>query len=312
MKFAIIGAGGVGGYFGGKLAHAGADVAFLARGSHLQAIRERGLEITGPGDGFVVRRVTATDDPAALGAVDVVLVAVKTWQLPELVPKLRTLVGPNTSVIPLLNGVEAPALLARELGAASVLGGLCAVISYVTRPGVIEHLGTPATLTFGELQGGASERVEAIRRTMTEARITAIVPDDITVAMWKKFVFIAAFGGVGGVTRAPAGVLRSIPATRALLEQAIAEIVAVARGRGIGLENEQTAQTLSYVDTLPAASFASMPRELFAGKRTELDAWNGAVVRMGHAVGVPTPLHDFIYRSLLPWELRARKETSFP
>ena len=311
MRFAIVGAGGVGGYFGGKLARAGEDVGFVARGEHLAAIREKGLEVTGPGDSFLVRPAKATDDPASLGAADVVIVAVKAWQLPELLPRLRPLVGTQTAVLPLLNGVEAPGQLAGAFGAPRVLGGLCAVLSFVARPGVIEHLGAPASISLGELGGGTSPRVEAIRQAMTTAGITALVPDDITVALWKKFVFIASFGGVGGVTRAPAGALRSIPAVRELLEGAIAEVVAVARARGIALEEGQTAQTLAYVDTLPANAFPSMPRELFAGKRTELDAWNGAVVRMGREAGVATPVHDFIYRSLLPWELRARGEASF-
>jgi 2-dehydropantoate 2-reductase len=222
------------------------------------------------------------------------------------------MVGPDTTVLPLLNGVDAPGQLSAVLGAPRVLGGLCAVLSYVARPGVIEYLGVAASLSFGELGGGTSSRVEAIRRVMTGAGLTALVPDDITVAMWKKFAFITSFGGVGGVTRAPAGALRGIPAVRELLERAIAEVVAVARARGIALGDDQTVQTLAYVDTLPANAFASMPRELFAGKRTELDAWNGAVVRMGREAGVPTPVHDFIYRSLLPWELRARGEASFP
>jgi 2-dehydropantoate 2-reductase len=311
MKFAIVGSGGVGGYFGGKLAHGGEDVTFVARGAHLAAIRERGLEISGPGDSFVVKPAKATDDPASLGVMEVVIVAVKAWQLPELTPRLHPLIGPQTTVLPLLNGVDAPAQLAAVLGAPRVLGGLCAILSHVARPGVIEHGGTPATVSLGELAGGASARVEAIRKAMVGAGITATVPDDITGAMWKKFVFISSFGGVGGVTRAPAGALRSVPATRELLQRAIAEVVAVARARGVDLNDDQTGQTLSFVDTLPDNAFASMPRELFAGKRTELDAWNGSVVRMGREAGVPTPIHDFIYRSLLPWELRARGEVSF-
>jgi 2-dehydropantoate 2-reductase len=312
MRFAIIGAGGVGGYFGGKLARGGVDVAFVARGAHLAAIREKGLQVSGPGESFLVRPANATDDPASLGVVDVVIVAVKAWQLPALLPGLRALVGPQTVVLPLLNGVDAPAQLAAALGPAHVLGGLCAVIAYVARPGVVEVGDMPATLSFGELAGGSSARVEALRQALTGAGITALVPDDITAAMWKKLAFIASYGGVGGVTRAPSEVLRSIPETRALLERAIAEVVALARARGVALKEEQTAQTLAFVDALPAGSFASMPRELMAGKRTELDAWNGAVVRMGREAGVPTPVHDFIYQSLLPWELRARGEVTFP
>ncbi|HUB08213.1 MAG TPA: 2-dehydropantoate 2-reductase [Myxococcales bacterium] len=311
MKVAMVGAGGVGGYFGGHLARAGVDVCFIARGAHLAAIRERGLEITGPEGSFLVHPAKATADAAELGVVDVVFVAVKTWQLPELAPKLRPLVGPGTSVIPLLNGIDAPAQLAEALGAPHVLGGLCAVLSFVARPGVVEHLAAPASLSFGELRGGRSERVEAIRHLMVSAGLTATTPDDITAAMWKKFAFITSFGGVGGVTRAPAGAIRGIPATRELLQRAVAEVVAVGRARGVAFPEDQVAQTLAFVDGLPPGSFASLPRELFAGKRTELDAWNGAVVRLGREAGVATPLHDFIYRSLLPWELRARGEVQF-
>ena len=308
MRFAIVAAGGVGGFFGGKLARAGEDVTFIARGAHLAAIRERGLEVKGPGDSFVVQPARATDDLASVGVVDTVLVAVKSWQLPELAPRLKPLVGPRTIVVPLLNGIDAPAQLAEALGAEAVLGGLCAVLSRVARPGTIEVLGAAASMTFGELSGAITPRIESLREALGRAGINAVVPPDITAAMWKKLVFITAFGGVGAVTRAPAGTLRSIKETRELLEQAVTEVVAVGRARGVALEAADVSKTLANVDGLPAEAFASMARDLMEGKRSELDAWNGAVVRLGREVGVPTPVHAFIYGSLLPAELKARGE----
>jgi 2-dehydropantoate 2-reductase len=311
MRFAVVGAGGVGGYFGAKLAAAGAAVTFVARGAHLAAIHERGLEVQGPHGNLVVRPAAATDDTASVGGCDVVLVAVKAWQLGELLPRLKPMVGPNTSVVPLLNGVEAPGQLASALGDASVLGGLCYVMSYVVGPGVIRHLGAAASVTIGELSGGKSERAEAIRAEMARAAIDTTVSEDVTAAMWKKLAFIASLGGLNGVTQAPAGVLRGNASTRALLEQAVGEVVAVARARGVALAPDDVSRAMALVDSLPPDGFGSMPRDLFARKRSELDALSGAVVRMGRDAGVATPLHDFVYRSLLPLELRARGEVTF-
>jgi 2-dehydropantoate 2-reductase len=311
MRFAIVATGGVGGYFGGKLARAGADVTFIARGAHLAAIRERGLEVKGAGDGFLVRPAKATDDLGAVGIVDTVLVAVKTWQLPDLAPKLRSMVGPKTLVLPLLNGVDATAQLAQALGPDCVLGGLCNVISWVAGPGTIEHLGASSSVTFGELSGKVTPRVDALRDALTSAAIKAVVPVDITAAIWRKFAFITSFGGVGAVARAPAGTLRAIAPVRELLAQAVGEVFTVGRARGVGLDGDEVAKTMAYFDTLPPDGFASMARDLFAGKRSELDAWNGAVARLGRDAGVPTPVHDFIFRSLLPTELRARGEVAF-
>ncbi len=314
MRVAVVGAGGVGGYFGGKLAAAGVDVAFVARGEHLKALRERGLEVRGPGETFSVPPLLgarATDDPAAIGPVDLVLVAVKTWQLEDAFPVVRALTGPATSVLPLLNGVEAPEKLAAAVGPERVLGGLCAVMSWVAAPGVIEHLGVKGTITFGEVSGGRTPRVDAIQAMFERAKVASMAVDDVVSAMWRKLAFIASVGGAGAVTRAPAGAVRSVPEARAMLERAIAEVYDVGRAHGVAFPEGVVAGTMRYVDGLPADGLASMARDLFAGRRSELDAWSGAIVRLARAKGVDAPVHGFFYASLLPQELRARGALAF-
>jgi 2-dehydropantoate 2-reductase len=312
MRIAVFGAGAVGGYFGGRLAQAGEEVALIARGEHLQALRDRGLRVDSIVGDFAIRPVQATDDPAQVGAVDAVLVGVKAWQVTEAALAMRPLIGPETFVLPLQNGVEAPHQLAAALGAEHVMGGLCKIISSLVGPGHIRHAGmAPPYVALGELDNRPSERVERLRRAFERAGFTAEIPPDIHVAMWEKFLFIASFSGVGAATRAPIGVLRSRPETRHMLEQAMGEVLAVAQARGIALTEESISRTMALIDGLPPGGTASMQRDIVAGRPSELEAQNGAVVRLGQEVSVATPLHAFIYHSLLPSELRARGQTDF-
>lgn len=314
MRIAIFGAGGAGGYFGGRLAQAGEEVLFIARGEHLRAIRERGLRVDSLKGDFVIQPVQATDDPAQAGVMDAIVVAVKTWQLTEAAVAMRPMVGPGTMVLPLLNGVEAPAQLSAALGAdaARVLGGLAQLISLIAAPGHIRHAGADPYIAFGEMDRSASERVERLRQACARCvGVRVEVPPDIQAAMWSKFMFISAFSGVGAVTRAPAGVLRSLPETRRMLEDAMREVVAVAHARNIALPEEAIARQMAFIDNLPPGGTASMQRDIIEGRRSELEAQNGSVVRLGKDVGVPTPLHTFLYHSLLPMELRARGEIQF-
>ena len=313
MRLAVFGAGAVGGYFGGRLAQAGEDVVFIARGEQLQALRDRGLRVdsfVSKGD-FVVQPVQATDDPEQVGVVDAVLVGVKAWQVTEAARAMRPLFGPETFVVPLQNGVEAPSQLAAVLGGEHVLGGLCRIVGLVVEPGYIRHAGLEPYVAFGELDNRPSERAERLREAFARAGVTAEVPLDIRVAMWEKFLFIASFSGVGAVTRAPAGVLRSLPETRQMLKQAMHEVLAVARARGIALPEEAIPRTMTLIDGLPPGGTASMQRDVIEGRPSELESQNGAVVRLGREVGVDTPLHAFIYHSLLPLELRARGQVQF-
>ena len=312
MRIAVFGAGSVGGYFGGRLVLAGADdVVFIARGAHLQALRTQGLRVESPKGDFTVPSVRATDDPTQVGPVDAVLVAVKAWQVPEAAQAMRPMLGPGTCVVPLQNGLEAPAQVAAVLGPQHVLGGTCVISSTVTAPGCIRHLGLDPSITFGELDDRTSPRAERLREAFMRAEVTAIIPADIQVAIWEKFMAIR-FGPVGAVARAPAGVLRSVPDTRRLVEQAGVETLTVARARGIDLPEDSPARMMAALDTIAPGIIASLQRDIEAGRPSELDALTGALVRLGVEVGVETPLHAFIYHTLLPQELRARGQLQFP
>lgn len=310
MRIAIFGTGGAGGYFGARLADAGEQVVFVARGEHLQAIREQGLQLETPA-GKIIARGEATDDPTQLGAVDLVLVGVKTWQVKNAARALRQMIGPETLVVPLQNGVEAASELAAELGSEHVLGGLCGTISRVVSPGHILSIGETNFIKFGELDNSRSERAERLRQTFERAGVNAEVPPDIQAAVWEKFIFVAPYGGIGAVTRAPAGVIRSLPETRRMLERGMGEILQVSRALRVSLTEDIVEKSLRLVDSLAPGATTSLQRDIADGKPSELEAWNGAVVRLGQAANVPTPLHEFIYHSLLPSELQARGEASF-
>jgi len=306
MRIAVVGAGGVGGYFGGRLAQAGEDIIFIARGEHLKAMQASGLRVDSFLGNFVIQPVRATNDPRQVGLVDMVLVAVKAWQVPEVAPALMPMIGEETGVIYLGNGVEAPAQLTHVLGAWPVLGGLTRISAAIAGPGLVKHLGIEPFIAFGELDGQPSARVEALRLAFERAQVKVSVPADIQAAMWEKFIFIAAISGVGAVTRLPAGDFRRVPESRQLLEAAIDEVVALARRRKINLPEDIAQRTLAVIDGLAPTVTASMQRDIMEGRPSELGAQNGAVVRMGLESGVPTPVHAFIYAGLLPQELKAR------
>lgn len=311
MRIAIIGAGGVGGYFGGRLARAGNDVSFVARGEHLAALRRDGLRVRSVAGDFTVSPVRATDDPAEVGPTDAVLVATKTWQVAEACRAAAPLLGPDTVVVTLQNGVEAPAQAAEAVGRERVLPGVARIFSRVEAPGVVVHGGGPASVTFGEWEGPPTARVRRLREVLEAAGVAAATPDDVQADLWAKFLFVVPMGGVGALARAPVGVLRGMPETRRLLEEAMGEILAVARARGIGLPDDAVARTLGFVDAQPAEGTTSLQRDVAAGRPSELEAWCGAVVRLGAECGVATPLHRVMYHALLPLERRARGEVVF-
>ena len=308
MRIGVFGTGGVGGYFGGKLAQAGEDVTFIARGEHLKAIQQSGLRVDSPKGDFLIMPAQATDDPRAAGAVDCVLVGVKAWQVSGAASAMKLMVGEQTVVLPLQNGVEAPKELAAILGAGHVLGGLCKISAQIVAPGHIRHMGMEPTIVFGEIGEWpfTGERVERLRQVFSRAGVVAETPVDIQAAMWEKFLFIAAISGVGAVTRAPVGVVRSLPGSRRMLEQVMEEIYAVALAKGLRLAGDVVSRTMTFVDGLPAGSRPSMTRDILDGKPSELEYQNGAVVRMGQESGVPAPVNTFIYHSLLPQERGAR------
>jgi len=312
MHIAVFGAGGVGGYFGGRLAQAGEDVVFIARGNHLQAMLSHGLRVDSVKGDFAVKPVKATDDPAQAGIVDLVLVGVKAWQVLEAAKAMRPLIGPETFVLPLQNGLEAPTQLAEILGEQHVLGGLCGLSVFIAGPGHICHAGGEPFVRFGELDNRPSDRVKLLQKVFTRAGVIAEIPQVIQAALWMKFLFITAWGGVGAVTRTPLGIWRSLPETRQMAESALQEIVRVAQARDIELPENALTTTMEMYDGLPPGITSSMQRDMAEGRPSELDAQIGAVVRYGKQSEVTTPLHNFIYGSLLPMELRARGQLQFP
>jgi len=311
MRIAIFGAGSVGGYFGGRLSQAGEDVVFIARGAHLNAMRTHGLRVDSINGDFVLKRVQATDDPSKIGKVDMVLVGVKAWQVPEAAEAIQPMIGPETFVLPLQNGLEAPDQLSQVIGAQHVLGGLCGLFCYVAKPGHIVHAGTDPFVKFGEQDNHRSQRLELLLDTFARAGVKAEIPPNIQVAMWMKFLLITVWSGMGAVTRAPVGIWRSLPDTREIAEKSLQEIIAVAAARDIPLPEEALQMTMRMYDGLVPQSTASLQRDIMAGRPSELEAQIGAVVRFGKEADVATPQHTFIYRSLLPLELRARGQLQF-
>jgi 2-dehydropantoate 2-reductase len=312
VRIAVFGAGGAGGYFGARLARAGEEVVWIARGPHLEALRTRGLRVESSDGDFTLGPVDASDAPAWFGTVDAVLLGVKAWQVADAARAMRPLIGRDTCVVPLQNGVEAADELRAVLGDRPVLGGIAKVFAFLVGPGHLRRPGGPASVSLGELDNRPSERVQRLAECLRRAGLGAEIPADIQVALWEKFLFVASGGGLGAVTRAPIGIVRSVPETRALLEAAMEEIRAVGRARGVSLPDDVVLRTMAFVDTLPAAGTASLQRDLAAGRPSELEWWSGAVARLGAEAGVATPIHAFVYWSMLPTELRARGRLTFP
>ena len=311
MRIAIFGSGSVGGYFGGRLSQIGEDVVFVARGEHLNAMLTHGLRVDSINGDFVVQPIQVTDNPAKIGIVDLILVGVKAWQVSEAAKAMRPMIGPETFVLPLQNGLEAPAHLSEILGDQHVLGGLCGLFCYMAAPGHIVHGGTDPFVKFGELDNRRSQRVERLRETLKKAGVNAEIPPDIQVAMWMKFLLIAVWSGMGAITRAPVGTWRSLPETRRMAEQGLEEITAVAKAHNTVLPESALQTTMAAYDRLVPQSTASLQRDVIQGRPSELEAQIGAVVRFGQEANVATPLFTFLYNSLLPMELRARNQLQF-
>ena len=307
MRVAVVGAGGVGGYFGGKLAQGGLDVVFIARGNTLEALRTRGLRVDSINGDFTLAPVNATDDPASGGKVDVILVAVKAWQIPDAIAHLDPMLHGETAVIPLENGLTAPDDIARILGPGHALGGLCAIVSFVVEPGHIRHAAVEPRITFGELDNRPTDRVLRIAEQFQRAGVKADVAPDIHRSMWTKFLFIAPYSAIGAASRVPIGVWRSIPETRALVAGLIREVLALAHARNVALAPDAFERTMQRYDALAADAIPSLQRDVMQGKPSELDAQLGAVVRMARESGVAVPLFETLHAALLPQEQMARR-----
>jgi 2-dehydropantoate 2-reductase len=305
LRIAVVGVGGVGGAFGARLAMAGHKVTFIARGETLAALRTKGLILESVDGDLHLTNVAATDDPATVGPVDVVLACVKSTQIEAIAPTLRPLIGPNTAVVPLQNGVEASTQLAHVLGEAHVLEGLARLISEQVGPGHIKHSAVTPVAEFGVRRGTPADaparaQIAPLAAAINGAGMVAVTPEHMDIALWEKFLFIDPFGTVGAATRSPMGVMRSVPETRVLLNACMTEIREIAIAAGVPLDNEVLARTWERYDSLPPQSTASMQRDIMAGRRNEFELQTGSVVRMGKTYGVATPAHDVLYAVLAP------------
>jgi 2-dehydropantoate 2-reductase len=301
MRIAVMGAGGVGGYFGAKLAQAGHDVAFVARGRHLAAMRERGLAVRSALGDVHLPKPAVTDDPATLLPADIVLFAVKLWDTEIAAEAIRPLVAHGGVVVPFQNGVGSVERISAIVGAERVMGGVAQIAATIAEPGVISHTGTMARLRFGVVLPAQQPAAEALLAACTGAGIDAELVADIRRALWEKFIFLAAFSGLTSVARQPIGVLRADPDLRAALEAAMREAWAVGRAQGIALADDFIAQLMKFADGLPAEMKSSMLNDLVAGNRLEAPWLCGEVARMATAAGVPAPVHSTLYAVLKPY-----------
>ena len=301
MRIAVVGAGGVGAGFGAALAKAGADVTFVARGAHLEAMRRGGLRIESPRGDVHLVPTRATDDPAAVGPVDVVLFCVKLWDVESAGRHIAPMVGPDTAVIPLQNGIDAPERLAPILGDRAVMGGVAQISASIVAPGVVRQVGTFMRMIFGELDGSPSPRGEKLLALCRKAGFDAELSDRIVTELWMKFIPLSTNAGLTAVTRLPIGKLRDDPDIRPLFISACKEVIEIGRAKGIALPLDALEKTLDFLGHAPPAMKASMALDLERGNRLELPWLSGKVVELGKTLNVPTPTHGVLYALLKPY-----------
>jgi 2-dehydropantoate 2-reductase len=301
MKIAIMATGGVGGYFGARLAAAGHDVSFIARGAHLDAIRLDGLHVSSACGDIHLPSAAASAEAAEIGAVDIVIFAVKLGDMETAAHACRPLLGEETAVVPFLNGVDAPATLARVLGPAHACGGVAYISAQIDAPGRIRHIGEFARLVFGEMDGSVSPRLQALQQACTDSGIEAILSTEIEIALWEKFTVLVALSGTTTAARSPIGVIRDEAIGRDVFEAAMREVIAVGKATGIALADDLIDRQFNFFKGLPNEMKASMLVDLEAGKPLEAPWLSGAVARMGREVGVPTPVNDTLFAVVQPY-----------
>jgi 2-dehydropantoate 2-reductase len=307
MHIVVFGAGGVGAYFGGRLVQGGERVTFIARGDHLHAMLKDGLKVDSTKGNIIIQPVTATEDTTQVEDVDAIFCCVKTWQIPEAAQAILPMLGPETFVVPLENGVETPAQLAETLGSNRVLPGLCSLFSRIVAPGHIQHAGAEPFIAFGEPDNHPSERAENLLTILENSGIEAEIPSDITVALWQKFLYTTALSAIGSITRVPVGNYRALQQVRQMCESIMQECYDIAVAQGINLPADSVANTLASLDILPPAATPSMQRDIMHGCPSELESQIGIILRLGQKLNIPTPISAFIYYCLLPQENLARK-----
>lgn len=306
MKIAIIGSGGVGGYFGAKLAKAGNDVTFLARGAHLKKLNKNGLTIKSVDGDFKVDRIKASDKISDIQKVDLIILGIKAWQVNEIAKDLHHIIKDDTAILPLQNGVLASEELHKYINKSHILGGLCRIISRIESPGVINHIGIKPTIVFGEQSHAVSNRVLEIKTLFDQSSIHSILSENINDELWKKFMFICS-GGLLTITNSSYGELRELNGIRVMFFELFTEIYHLANKSGIDLSPELPEKSLSFIDSLPYNSTASMARDIWEGKPSEIEYQNGTVVKLAQKYRVEVPINRFIYQCILPMEKKARE-----
>ncbi|NWG07624.1 MAG: ketopantoate reductase family protein [Chloroflexi bacterium] len=307
MKIMVMGTGGVGAYYGGLLAQQGNDVTFIARGAHLQAMHTNGLQVKSIFGDFTVSPAQATENPAEVKDVELILFCVKTYDTDKAAEAIRPAIGPRTAVLSLQNGVDAVERIGKVVGLEHVIGGATWLSSAVEAPGVIKQVSQFRRVVFGELDGTRSERIQAIYEVLKNTGITVEVSENILKILWTKFVFISAASSLGSLTRLPIGDWRSVPETRTMITALMREVESLARAQGIPLDEDVIQKSLDFIDNSAPHIKASMQLDVERGRRTELESMIGVIGRKGREWNVPTPVADLIYASLLPVELSARK-----
>jgi 2-dehydropantoate 2-reductase len=308
MKILVMGTGGVGGYYGGLLAQQGNEVTFISRGAHLYAIRHEGLKVKSIHGDFTVFPANATEDPAKVEPVDLILFCVKTYNTDEAAESIRSAIGPQTVVMSVQNGIDAAERIGKVIGMDHVIGGATWLSAAVESPGVIRQISEFRRIVLGEMGGGQSERIQTIYEVLNNTGITVEISENIQKILWTKFVFIAAVSSIGSLTRLPIGDYRSVPEARHLLSGIMQEVESLARAQSIALDDDVIAKTLEFTDNSGPHIKPSMQLDVESGHRTELESMIGVIGRKGRELGVSTPVADFVYASLLPIELKARNE----
>ncbi|MBO2543222.1 2-dehydropantoate 2-reductase [Salegentibacter sp. BDJ18] len=306
MKILIFGIGGVGGYFGGKLAQAGYDVTMIARGKHLEAIKKNGLEVESINGNFKVKTDLATDNLAEVSTPDLVILGVKSWQIPEVASQLKPIISTETMVLPLQNGANNVEKLQEILPKKNILAGLCHIVSFVENPGKIKHVSFEPRITFGEIDNSNSERIQQLKKVLDKAEITSFIPENIQLEIWKKFLFIATVSGLGGLTRVSIDKIRESEYLYELLQKTAQEIKLVANAKGIPLADEHLEKAFEIIQNQPPGTTASTQRDIMAGRPSELENFNGFIVKEAEKLGLATPVNKMIYECLLPMEMEAR------
>jgi 2-dehydropantoate 2-reductase len=307
MNIVIYGTGGVGGYFGARLVQAGNNVTFIARGNHLKSIQKNGLLLKSIKGDYLVKPASATANISEIYDVDLILICVKTWQLTQVSQMIKSSLNNKTMVISLLNGVENEKVLSSRICEKHILGGLCKVVSYIESPGIINHVSYEPTIVFGELHNVKTERALLLEQTFKKAGIKTMLANDIQKEIWTKFLFITSISGLGALTRASVGEMLESLFIKQMMVAISEEIVAIGKRLGINISENLIQKQFEIINSQPYATTSSLQRDMMQGKPSELEAQNGTIVKLGRELGIPTPMNDFVYYTLLPQEKQARK-----